>query len=146
MILRCILRKKIILLVALVSIFSPFANGLEVIVNKDSSIESIGHDYLKAIFTGRVKMWNDGTPIKVVLFSKSSQIHRKFCKDVLNSHPRQVSRLWDVVVFSGSGEKPIVVDNSTEMIEKIKQINGSIGYFEGDIKVNKEDFNVIHIE
>lgn len=118
--------------------------GLEIIAHKGQVSETIDKTYLQAIFSGRVKMWNDGTPIKVIVYPKHSSTHLRFCRDFLKVHPRQFGRLWDIVVFSGSGERPAVASSAEAMVEKIKNTPGSIGYFEGTL--SKEEINVIPIQ
>ena len=58
----------------------------------------------------------------------TGESHRKFCLSVLNIFPYQLQRVWDVLVFSGTGQSPTVVKTEQEMITRVKSTPGAIGY------------------
>lgn len=105
-----------------------YAHSVEIVTSMPQQGIDINTRMIKAIFSGKAKYWPDGTPIKVITQPKDSSQHLNLCKDILKVHPRQFSRNWDIVLFSGFGEKPILVESDQEVLEKIKSTNGSIGY------------------
>ena len=116
-------------LVTTVAIFSAsYAHSVDIVTSMAHDGAEIDKHFIKAIFSGKARYWPDGTPIKVVTLPKSTNQHLNFCKDILKVHPRQFSRSWDIVLFSGFGEKPTEVNSDKEVIEKIRNTKGSIGY------------------
>lgn len=132
------------ILLSLVLCAASYANALEIITSepKDSSV--IDADFVKAIFSGRVRYWPNGTPIKLITLPKNSKQHLELCKTFLEIHPRQFSRNWDIIIFSGFGEKPAVVETESEVIDRIQNTPGSIGYISNTNK--KEGLNVLFNE
>ena len=116
-------------LVTTVAIFSAsYAHSVEIVTSMALDGAEINKHFIRAVFSGKARYWPDGTPIRVVTLPKDTPQHLDLCKDVLKVHPRQFSRNWDIILFSGFGEKPILVDSDKEALDKIKNIKGSIGY------------------
>jgi len=76
----------------------------------------------------RLSSWSDGKNISVFVMDPFGEEHRQVCLEVLNVFPYQLQRVWDVLVFSGTGQSPIVVKTKQEMIEKVSSTPGAIGY------------------
>ncbi len=104
------------------------ATAVEVIVNSDGAIQSISQSTLRAIFTMHLRQWPNGKPIRVFVLPEDNAVHVAFSKEVLNTFPYQLKRSWDVLVFSGSGQAPTVVNSPGEMLLKVSTIPGAIGY------------------
>ncbi|MGR9073322.1 MAG: hypothetical protein ACU833_09690 [Gammaproteobacteria bacterium] len=83
---------------------------------------------LSAIFKMRLRTWQDGSPITVFVLDDDAPLHKKFCKEILNVFPHQMRRAWNKLVFSGSGQAPLVLGSKEEMLNKIISTPGSIGY------------------
>ncbi len=60
----------------------------------------------------------------------SHPLHKKFCKEQLHIFSHQLRRVWNRMVFSGTGLAPYVVKDEKEMLEKISSTPNSIGYIE----------------
>ncbi len=118
--------KKIVTIIALFT--ASYVHGVEIITSMPQQGIDINGNLIKAIFSGKARYWPDGTPIRVITLPKESTLHLDLCKDILKVHPRQFSRNWDIILFSGFGEKPISVNTEEEVVEKIKSTYGSIGY------------------
>ena len=98
------------------------------LVHKNLSISSISQDKLRAIYSMRTRVWSDGTPITVFILNPDSAVHRDFCLKKLEIFPYQLQRVWDVKVYSGTGQTPINLNSEAEMIRKISKTPGAIGY------------------
>jgi len=101
----------------IVVVTSPGTNSNEIPLNQ-----------LRAIFVMRQSKWNDGSPVRVLVFGDNTAEHQAFSKDVLRFFPRQLRQAWDSQVFSGLGQYPEQVDSVEDMLAKIKTTPGSIGY------------------
>ncbi len=120
------------ILLSLALCTAGYTNAIEIITSEPKNSSVIDADFVKAIFSGRVRYWPNGMPIKVITLPKNSKQHLELCKVFLKTHPRQFSRNWDIIIFSGFGEKPTEVETELEVIEKIKATPGSIGYINSD--------------
>ncbi|WP_231383568.1 substrate-binding domain-containing protein [Methylobacter luteus] len=98
------------------------------VINRANQQNTISRNGLSAIFKMRLLRWNDGSAVTVFVLNDDDQLHRQFCKQILNVFPHQMRRNWNKLVFSGSGQAPILVESKEEMIEKIANTPGSVGY------------------
>jgi len=107
---------------------TPFVFSQEVIVFKEFASNHLSQNSLRSVYSMRLQTWADGTAITVLILNPAGESHRKFCLEVLGLFPYQLQRVWDVLVFSGTGQSPIVMGSEQEMVEKIKSTPGAIGY------------------
>ncbi len=98
------------------------------VVNHQVSQDSISKHGLSAIFKMRLNKWKDGSPITVFVLADDEPLHKSFCKEVLNVFPHQMRRIWDRLVFSGSGQAPITLESENEMLQMLISTPGAIGY------------------
>ncbi len=116
----------------------------EVVVHPSINIPSLPSNSLRAIFGMRQLTWANGTPIKVFVLADDIPLHNSFAKEKLNAFPYQLRQAWDRLVFSGTGQAPIRVSSSEEMLDRITNTPGAIGYLE-KIKINGR-VNVLQIK
>jgi len=104
------------------------------VINAHSKQQTISRNGLSAIFKMRLHQWRDGTPVTVFVLKDDNPLHRRFCKEILNVFPHQLRRVWNKLVFSGSGQAPIQLSNIAEMQARIRETPGAIGYLKaGDV-------------
>ena len=101
-----------------------------VVVNPQIQIEHINSKSLGRIYAMQVKHWPDGQPIKVFTYSTQKEMYRDFVISEIKMQPHQLERLWNRLIFTGTGRAPVVVGNEQEMLEKIRMTPGAIGYVE----------------
>lgn len=112
----------------------------EVIVNAGVANRSVSQSTVRAIFSMRMRQWQDGRPVKVFVLPDQNSVHVSFAKSRLNTFPHQLRRSWDLLVYSGSGQAPTVVESPTEMLKKVSSTAGAIGYLPEDY-LNEGDKN-----
>ena len=118
---------------------SPVVHAQQIIVNPAVTEQSLTLNGVRAIFFMRLTQWpNDGSSIKVFVLPDDAPLHIQFTKNRLNVFSRQLRRSWDRLVFSGTGQSPIVVENVEEMRERVANTPGAIGY----VQEIKEDDTV----
>lgn len=78
----------------------------------------------------RQRFWPDGKRIHVFVLRDNHELHRQFTKTKLNMFAHQFRRIWDRLIFSGTGQAPTTVNSITEMIDNISSTPGAIGYIE----------------
>ena len=83
---------------------------------------------LRLIFARQKLFWPNGEPITVFILQPDSEKHRQFCIEHLDWLPFNLQRRWDRMVYSGTGDRPIIVDNEQVMKQKVASTPGAIGY------------------
>ncbi len=89
---------------------------------------TISRDSLRAIFSMRLQNLEPRIPLTVFVLHSGHPVHDEFSKNVLGVFPYQLQRSWDRGVFSGTGRAPIVVRSEEEMLQRVAQTPGAIGY------------------
>ena len=102
--------------------------GTVVIVNPSVKTKEISTQMLGRIYAMQIKNWNDGQPVKVFTFPSNSKFHHQFVITQMKIQPHQLERFWNRLIFTGTDRTPAVVSNTQEMIQKVKQTPGAIGY------------------
>ncbi len=106
-----------------------FAEEIVVAVQKNSvPTTPIKRYVMSTIFAMGMTTWPDGSSIRVFVLADNNPTHSNFCKQVLNVFPHQLRAAWDRLVFSGTGQSPIVVSSENEMRERLAATPGAIGY------------------
>lgn len=114
-----------------ISATSSFA--IDIIANKSTiseQAERLTTRELRAIFSLKLKQWPDGSPVTVVTLPSNSDLHKNFCKEILNVFSHQLKIGWDRITYSGLGQPPIIVGTAEEMIRVLKATPGAIGYID----------------
>lgn len=109
------------------------AAAASVVIHQQGGADSISRSLLRGIFGMRVRAWPDGTPVRVFVLDDEEAVHVEFCKNVLRMYPYQLRQNWDRLVYSGTGQPPILVGSEQELLRRVAQTPGSIGY------INKPD-------
>ena len=88
---------------------------------------------VRAMFAMRLRQWSDnGAPVTVFVLRPSDPMHAVFCKRVLEIFPYQLQRVWDRLVYSGTGQAPIELTSMDEMKQRVSATVGAIGYITTD--------------
>src|SRR5690606_29477260 len=119
---------SVVLLIALLGAGQSLA--IEVIANPATPVDSLSMRELRASCTMRMDRWADGSEIQVYVLPQRHALHQQFCKSVLQDLRHPLEAVWYRLVYSGMGRAPIEVAKEQEMIERISQTPGAIGYAE----------------
>ncbi|MDY6883406.1 MAG: hypothetical protein SWL02_06470 [Pseudomonadota bacterium] len=106
------------------------ASELNVMVNESVMVAELSRSELRQIFTGQRQYWSDGTKITVFVLQDRDELHKQFCRDILQMFPYQLSRLWDQITYSGQGLTPVRVTSYQALIDALENTTGAIGYVE----------------
>ncbi len=119
----------------------------QAIVNASLNRETTSLSLLRGIFSMRVRVWPDGTPVRVFVLDDDNQVHVDFCKSVLRMYPYQLRQSWDRLVYSGTGQPPLRVASLAEMRARIASTQGAIGYLPNDPSGNEdESIKALHVQ
>lgn len=120
------------------------AQAQYIIANADVTTSSIDRNRARLIFTMRINQWSDQQPVAVFVLPDDAPLHREFAKSALGVFAYQLRQTWDRQVFSGTGQAPLQVASEAEMIERVSQTPGAIGYVEQPPKI--PELKVIQVE
>ena len=98
-----------------------------IIVNKETSIKSLGLNTLVDIYTNNKTKWDNGVKIRVSMLKKGP-VHDAFSKEMIGMAPKKLVGVWKKVIFTGLGTPPKVVNTEAEMIQYVASTKGAIGY------------------
>lgn len=123
----------------------PSSFAIDVITNsKGSNLLVQKQSNLRAIFSMHTRYWPNGKKIKVFVLPDDNILHQAFVKERLQMFPYQLRRTWNRKTYTGTGQPPITVDSVSEMLEKIRQTEYSIGYI--DRRVSDEHISILDIQ
>ncbi|KAF3981146.1 MAG: hypothetical protein HFP81_08325 [Methylococcales symbiont of Hymedesmia sp. n. MRB-2018] len=120
--------KKLLLGFLLYAVLVPVAFSIDIIVNTSVPIQRNSLNKTRAIFAQQLNYWSNGEKTRVFIFKDDHPLHKQFTKNKLNMFPHQLRRVWDRMVFSGTGQAPDLVETEEEMLEKIANTKNAIGY------------------
>jgi len=122
------------LVLACVSLHSlnAYADNINVITNPSVPQNTLKLKNLRSIFTMKKYLWPDGKPISVFVLPNKDNTHKAFCRDLLKVFPRQLESVWHRLVYSGTGERPILVNSVKDMMEQVASTPGAIGYIQSE--------------
>lgn len=103
---------------------------VQVIANPSVDVTTLDKDQVRRIFSMYQTNWPNSQPIAVFVLANQNSTHQLFSREILGVFPYQLERLWHKLVYSGLGDGPFRVNSEQEMLEKIKQQPGSIGYLQ----------------
>jgi len=116
----------------------------EIIINPGIEEKELSTNSLRSIFSMHLKTWSNGTKIRVFVFSDDDPLHQSVAKEKLRVFPYQLRSNWDRLVFSGTGQAPVKVNSTEEMLARIANTPGAIGYLRrADIN---ENVSILHIK
>lgn len=112
-------------------LLSSVSHGTEIVAHPSNPMSEITQDQLRAIFSLQMTHWEDGTPVVVLRLSPSHPAHKTFCRKHLRVLPQQLEAVWERLVFTGQGARPLIMDSEQDMASAISSMPGAIGYIAG---------------
>lgn len=135
-----------LLIIAALVLSVPKANAseLNVMVNESVVVSELSRSELRQIFTGQRQYWDNGTKITVFVLQDRDELHKQFCRNILQMFPYQLSRLWDQITYSGQGVTPVRVTSYQALIDALENTPGAIGYAERTdiVKLRRVEVNL----
>lgn len=107
----------------------------KVIAHPTLKHEAISAKLLNRIYAMQFKTWSDGTPVRVYVLPSKDPLHREFVISYFGMQAYQFDRLWNRLLFSGTGRGPVRVESEAEMIDKINSTQGAMGYISDTLPV-----------
>ena len=124
---------SVILLVSLDTL-AQTDDRVMVVVAEGAGNRVIQRNTLRAIFGMRLRTWPDGRPVRVFVLPNDHPLHIAFCKQILNIYPHQLRLAWDRLIYSGTGQAPVVVSSPEEMYQRVVGTPGAVGYLRNGVR------------
>jgi ABC-type phosphate transport system substrate-binding protein len=104
------------------------ANGIAVIVNPDSGIDSISREEVSHLFLGRIKHLLPGKPALVI---DTVPLRQTFYQALVRRGIPEIDAYWARLRFSGRTQPPLQIESAEMVIERVARDRNAIGYING---------------
>jgi ABC-type phosphate transport system substrate-binding protein len=118
------------LALALTLVVNTVIADVVAVVSSKSTISSLSIAQVAEIFLGKVSRFPDGTPAVPIDQAEGSAARDEFYATFASKSPAQVKSLWAKIIFTGRGQPPKAVPNSTEVRKLLAANPQAIGYIE----------------
>lgn len=109
-------------------VWAETSDELVIVSHPSVKLASLSRESLWAMFGMHHQRWPDGQRVKVFVLENKHALHRRFATDLLGTYPYQLERVWQRLVYSGTGRAPHVCKTEEEMKRKVSTTPGAIGY------------------
>lgn len=107
--------------------------------------KSLSAENIKQIYLGKIARWKNGDKI-ILTVLESGKTHESFMNNCLNKKSRSFNLYWKQRMFTGRGVMPTSFHTEKELINFIKNTEGSIGYISDSLKDSiTNDITIINI-
>ncbi|MBU0991162.1 MAG: substrate-binding domain-containing protein [Proteobacteria bacterium] len=125
-------------------LFVPVAAAeVYIIVNTTIPVSALSKNELRDIYIGKRTIWNGNLKI-VPVIAPSLSLHDEFVLKYTRKSSSQFKIWWLKLVFSGEGAFPKTASSEKEMIEKVSENEGAIGYVSSEINTDRVKTIVIY--
>ncbi|MCU7844644.1 MAG: substrate-binding domain-containing protein [Candidatus Thiodiazotropha sp. (ex Monitilora ramsayi)] len=107
--------------------------AVDLVVNESVPLDTLSRSAVRSIFSMRTTSWPDGKPIQVFVMGDRTELHATFSKEILGVFPHQLRRAWNRQIFTGTGQAPAKVETEREMLDRITNTPGAIGYISEEL-------------
>lgn len=115
-----------------------------IIAHKSAPVDDIKKTELLDFYTGDIKKWANQTPVVVFDLKPKSEVKEVFY-NFLGRSPSRMKSIWLKKMLSGEGEPPQALESEEEMVKKVAETAGAIG-FVSKAKLNDEVKTLFIIE
>jgi ABC-type phosphate transport system substrate-binding protein len=122
---------KKVLLVILLLCGSGYSQ-VAIIANKSVKLDKIEQAELLDYYSRELKFWDNGDPIIIFDLKVKNEIRDIFYKYLGKSSSRMKS-IWMKKMLLGEGDPPEPLDSEEDMLEKIIETPGSIGFINAEL-------------
>jgi ABC-type phosphate transport system substrate-binding protein len=105
---------------------TTLANDPVVVVNAETSIESVSRSELQHLYLGRTKTVKD-VEVEAVNLPENHPLREEFHQKVIGRNREQMSRYWARALFTGTATPPKTVQNEKEVVEVVSD-RPAVGY------------------
>jgi len=119
------------LLACVLTSIASFANAdFVVVVSAKNSLSNLTSDQVSDIFLGKVSNFPAGGAALPVDLVEGAPLRDEFYSKVMSKTPTQVKVYWSKMVFTGKGQPPKEVSDSTTVKKMVAENPNAIGYID----------------
>lgn len=136
---------KIIMIVLslILSVTNLFAQ-VAVIANKSVPEDILSSSKILDFYSKEIRVWNNGESVTVFDLKPKNEVKKTFY-NYLGISISRIKSIWLKNMLSGEGDPPKALESEEEMIQKVVETKGSIGYISAE-KVNDQLKTLVIIE
>ena len=102
-----------------------------VIANKSVNIEKISNSELLDLYTGDVRVWEDKKSVTVYTLDIKGGTKNIFYS-FLGKNTSRMKSIWMKRLLSGEGDPPQSLKTEREMLKKVSETKGAVGFISYD--------------
>jgi len=122
---------RVLLMLLLLSTTLLARAEFAVVVDKNSSINTLSGEQVASIFLGKTNRFPNGDRA-IPLELNNNVLREDFYKRLSGKSLIQLKSYWATLVFTGKGKPPKVIDNVEEAVERFPNLPGAITYISQD--------------
>jgi len=132
--------KKFLLIVFPLILFTTSIYGqISVIANKSVPVDKVSNAQLLDYYSGEIKYWSDNKLIVIFDLKPKCEVKDRFYEYIAKNTARMKS-ICMKKLLSGEGDPPFAVESEEEMLQKVQNTPGAIGFVssnkvKGNVKV-----------
>lgn len=112
------------------------AHEVVIITHPATGSDSLTQRQIFELYTLEKNKWQDGS--LVYLFELKEDIAtRQIFYDYLRQKPRDLKKIWMRAVLSGEGRTPKVLRTESEIVQRISEVPGALGYVSANLVTNR---------
>ncbi|MBU0995042.1 MAG: hypothetical protein KJ737_21320 [Proteobacteria bacterium] len=112
-------------------------------MNTSVPVSALSENEIRDIYIGRKIMWPGNRKI-IPVIAPSLDLHDEFTLKYTRKSGSQFKSWWLQLVFSGEGVFPKTAASEKEMVEKVSEYEGGIGYSSVKIDTDKVKTVVVY--
>ena len=127
------MRRVRLTLIALALSLSASAAALAdvvAVVSSTSSVMMLNRTQIADIFLGRTTRFPDGSPAVPIDQTEGTLVRDEFYTKFVGKSAAQIKAHWSKIIFTGRGQPPKAVSNSSETKKLVVANPNAIGYIE----------------
>ncbi len=114
-----------------------------IVVHRSNPIESLPAKALSRIFLKKTKRWDselwpDDVRVVPLDLQEKSEVRKQFTRTIHDKSTGAIKSYWQREIFSGRDVPPTEVESDEEMMTRIVEDEGAIGYVSGTAELPEE--------
>ena len=123
------------LIILMIGTASTVAEEIAIIAHIDTPSDSLSKREILDFYTGDIRRWSNDQ--KVIVFDlKPRSETKEIFYDFLDKSPSRMKSIWMKKMLSGEGDPPESIDTIDEILKRVTETPGSIGYVPRSIVTN----------
>jgi ABC-type phosphate transport system substrate-binding protein len=102
--------------------------ALVVAINDQADVQSLTKAELRGVYLGNVSFWEGNVRVRLFTRPTSSRAGRAFLQRIMQMTPSRFRQHWMQRQLSGQGVAPTSIGSARDLVERVSQTAGGIGF------------------